>query len=200
MVKLNRIYTKSGDGGETALGSGTRVEKDDPRVEAYGSVDEVNAAIGVALQHAGAGGHDPVRALLNTVQHDLFDLGADLCIPITKDEDPSAMLRVTQGQVDHIEREIDRFNEGLGELTSFVLPGGTPLAAHMHLARTVCRRAERRVATLTRLEPDATSRLAVMYLNRLSDLLFVLARAANRDHGGDVLWVPGSGRPGADDA
>ena len=195
MVKLTRIYTKSGDDGETALGTGERVEKDDPRVEGYGSVDEINAAVGVALLHAPPEPDDPVRTLLRMIQHDLFDLGADLCIPITEDEDPGSMLRITQGQVDHIEREIDRFNEGLGELTSFVLPGGTALAAQLHLARTICRRAERRVSSLKHADPDRTSGIAITYLNRLSDLFFVLARVANRSGEGDVLWEPGSGRP-----
>jgi len=198
MVKLTRNYTKSGDRGQTALGTGVRVDKDDPRVEAYGSVDEVNAAIGVARAQAQDAGHDALRTLLGAVQHDLFDLGADLCIPIEPGEDPDKVLRITQEQVDGVEREIDRFNEGLGSLTSFVLPAGTPLAAHLHLARTICRRAERRVATLAREQPDATSGLAIMYLNRLSDLLFVLARAANQASGGDTLWVPGSGRPDRD--
>ena len=197
MVKLTKIYTRSGDSGTTALGSGERVAKDDLRVEAYGCVDETNAAIGVAISNPeGVAGEGPIRACLARIQHDLFDLGADLCVPIKDGEDRSAMLRITPEQVDRLEDEIDRFNESLGDLTSFVLPSGTALAAGLHLARTICRRAERRVATLMSEQGASTSGDTLRYLNRLSDLLFVLARAANAAGEGDVLWVPGAGREG----
>lgn len=195
MVKLTKIYTKSGDSGTTVLGSGLRVGKDDLRVEAYGCVDELNAAMGVAVARAGM--DHPYRALLVRVQNELFDLGADLCVPVVDGEDASKALRVTQAQVDRLEDGIDEINNGLGELRSFVLPGGDGLSADLHLCRTVCRRAERRVTTLLREDPGGTSGLTLVYLNRLSDLLFVLARRVNHESGdGDVLWVPGAGRDG----
>lgn len=198
MVKLNRIYTRTGDDGSTGLGTGGRVSKDDPRVEAYGTVDEANASIGLAIAVAGA--VDPaspagsIVRLLAWCQHDLFDLGADLCIPIAPDEKPGTKLRITQGQVDRLERLIDEYNESLGTLTSFVLPGGSRLAAGLHLSRTIVRRAERLVVTLRTIDPAATSEVAVRYLNRLSDLLFVLARVANDGGATDVMWVPGANR------
>ena len=187
MVTLSKIYTRGGDTGETSLGDGSRRAKHDLRVAAYGSVDEANAAIGVARLHsAGA-----VEALLSRVQNDLFDLGADLCTPEEQTR-RSGALRVSAEQVAALEAEIDRFNEPLETLKSFVLPGGTPAAAYLHVARTVTRRAERETVELAgreTLNPEA-----VKYLNRLSDLLFVLSRHANDGGRADVLWVPGQNR------
>ena len=193
MVKLTKIYTKTGDRGETGLGSGARVAKTAPRVEAYGEVDEANAALGVAVAVARRDPPDPELAdLLETVQQDLFDVGADLCVPVEAGEE--GRLRVTSGQTARLEEAIDRHNAALGPLESFVLPGGSDLAAALHVARTVVRRAERRTVALMAAEPDATAPEPLRYLNRLSDLLFVLARVAN-DHGrGDVLWKPGANR------
>ncbi len=189
MVYLNRIYTKSGDAGETGLGDGSRVPKDDARIAAIGDVDELNATLGLLLANA----RDyPEATLILHIQNDLFDLGADLCVPPAKNEETGKSLRMTPGQVDQLERAIDRINDRLSPLNSFVLPGGSVAAAWCHLARTVCRRAERSVVTLARkatINPDVTK-----YLNRLSDLLFVLARAANNDGADDVLWTPGAGR------
>ena len=189
MVYLSRIYTRSGDAGETGLGDGTRVPKDHPRVAAYGGVDELNAVLGllVALDP-----EPPEAELLRGVQNDLFDLGADLCVPQPADEAAGSRLRVTAAQAERLERAIDRLNEGLEPLTSFVLPGGEPAAAWCHLARTVCRRAERDVVALARAEP--VNPQVVVYLNRLSDLLFVLARVYNKQGRGDRLWKPGQTR------
>jgi cob(I)alamin adenosyltransferase len=190
MVYLSRIYTKTGDQGETALGDGSRVPKDHPRVTAYGSVDELNAVLGVLLAQPPAG---PDAAefteLVRGVQNDLFDVGADLCRPQPADEAAGQRLRVRPEQARRLEAVIDRLNERLGPLRSFVLPGGSAAAAWCHLARTVCRRAERDVVTLARAEPINPQ--VIVYLNRLSDLLFVLARVANHDGRDDVLWVPG---------
>jgi cob(I)alamin adenosyltransferase len=186
MVYLSRIYTKTGDGGETALGDGTRVPKDHPRVAAYGTVDELNAVLGLLLTL------QPRPAeydLLRTIQNDLFDIGADLCRPQTPDEAPGTRLRIRPDQAERLEQAIDRLNAGLSPLTSFVLPGGQPAAGWAHLARTVCRRAERAVVTLARGE--SVNPAVVVYLNRLSDLLFVLARVYNNNGGDDVLWQPG---------
>jgi cob(I)alamin adenosyltransferase len=183
-VRLTRIYTRAGDAGETSLGDGTRVPKTDPRIEAYGTVDELNAFIGFAL--AGGVSAD-IRPWLEQVQNDLFDLGADLCVPL---EDERERLRVTQGQVEQLEEWCDLVNERLEPLKSFILPGGSELAARLHLARTVCRRAERLAVELA--EAASVNPVAVAYLNRLSDLLFILARAANP--GEEVLWKPGSSR------
>ena len=191
MVYLSRIYTKAGDTGETGLGDGRRVAKDDPRVDAYGTVDELNAVLGMVVV---ASPDSPEVPLLRAVQNDLFDVGADLCVPPTADEPPGQSLRVTAAQTERLERAIDRVNDTLSPLTSFVLPGGTTAAAWLHLARTVCRRAERTVVSLTRISGEVVNPHVVAYLNRLSDLLFVLARAANDDGRGDVLWVPGQGR------
>jgi cob(I)alamin adenosyltransferase len=186
MVYLSRIYTKTGDGGDTGLGDGSRVPKDHPRVEAYGQVDELNAVLGLVI----ASCPDCAEpAFLQSIQNDLFDVGADLCVPIAAGEQPGNSLRITAGQIDRLEKEIDRMNENLQPLRSFVLPGGTPLAAWLHLARTVCRRAERSVVTLMRTETIYTN--VLIYLNRLSDLLFVFGRVANDGGKGDVLWVPG---------
>lgn len=201
MVKLNRIYTKTGDGGTTGLASGVRVPKDDPRVETYGTVDEANAALGLAITAAGADGPDadPVRkeaaAILRSIQHDLFDCGADLATPVDSTETPGSRLRILPAQTERLERLIDEYNDPLAPLTSFVLPGGTPFAAGLHLARTIVRRAERLVTSLRRTDPDTTNAETLRYLNRLSDLLFVLARVANDRGAGDVLWTPGSNRP-----
>lgn len=191
MVKLDRIYTRGGDKGMTSLGNGERVPKHDLRVEAYGAVDEANAAIGLARLHTAGTDLD---AMLSRIQNDLFDLGADLCTPEDEENDPRRRpaLRVDQVQVDRLEAEIDAMNANLSALTSFILPGGSPAAAYLHLARTIARRAERLVTALQdaeRLNPAALS-----YINRLSDHLFVAARHANQDGAGDVLWVPGLNR------
>lgn len=189
MVYLSRIYTKSGDRGDTGLGDGQRVVKDHPRVEAFGQVDELNAVLGLVAAYCPDG---PEAALLRGVQNDLFDVGADLCVPQPEGEQPGQALRVTAAQAERLERAIDRLNEPLEPLRSFILPGGTPAAAWLHLARTVCRRAERAVVALTHTEP--VNPQVVIYLNRLSDLLFVLARVANDGGKGDVVWVPGANR------
>jgi cob(I)alamin adenosyltransferase len=186
MVQLTRIYTRGGDKGETSLGDGTRVAKDDARVAAYGTVDEANAAVGLARLHT-AGEAD---AMLARIQNDLFDLGADLCRPGV--EGGETTLRVVDAQVTRLEREIDALNAKLAPLKSFVLPGGTAAAAALHLARTVVRRAERLAVALARSE--AVNPAAVRYLNRLSDHLFVLSRHVNDDGARDVLWVPGANR------
>jgi cob(I)alamin adenosyltransferase len=189
MVYLSRIYTKTGDRGDTGLGDGQRVPKDHARVEAFGQVDELNAVLGLLAAYCPTA---PDAALLRDVQNDLFDLGADLCAPQAAGEQPGAALRVTAAQAERLEKAIDRLNEGLDPLRSFVLPGGTPAAAWLHLARTVCRRAERAVVTLTHAEP--VNPQVLVYLNRLSDYLFVLARVANDSGKADVLWVPGKSR------
>lgn len=191
MVFLSRIYTKSGDAGETGLGDGTRVPKDHARVAAYGEVDELNAVLGLARANCPDG---PATALLLGIQNDLFDVGADLCVPPNPQEEAGNSLRVTLLQAERLEKAIDQLNEKLDPLRSFVLPGGTQAAAWLHLARTVCRRAERAVVTLMRAE--TVNPQVLIYLNRLSDLLFVLARVANDGGRGDVLWVPGLSREG----
>jgi cob(I)alamin adenosyltransferase len=188
-VHLTRIYTRTGDDGTSALGDFTRVSKNDPRLVAYADTDEANAAIGVALALQV---RDPDAAeVLRQVQNDLFDVGADLAVPLT--EETRDRLRVTPAYVERMETACDRFNEGLAPLDSFVLPGGTPLAAQLHVARTVVRRAERTAWALVDADPDRTSRVPATYLNRLSDLLFILARRANNGGAGDVLWRPGAG-------
>ena len=189
MVTLTRIYTRGGDKGETSLGDGSRVAKDSPLVEAYGAVDEANAVIGVARLHTAGTESD---AVLARIQNDLFDLGADLCTPPTPGESPGACLRIVQAQIDRLEQEMDRMNATLSPLKSFVLPGGTPAAALLHIARTTVRRAERSIATAER--NGATNPLALIYANRLSDHLFVLSRFLNAPGAGDVLWVPGANR------
>lgn len=198
MVRLSKIYTKTGDDGTTGLGDGHRVSKTDPRVEAYGTVDEANAAIGLCVLAAAHA--DPtttqIRDLLLRIQNELFDVGADLCCPVEPGEAPGSRLRITEAEVQKLEHAIDRFNERLAPLNSFVLPGGSPLATHLHLARTIVRRAERCTVALLSAEPDRTRPEAVRYLNRLSDLLFVLGRVANNDGRDDVKWVPGAGRNG----
>ena len=185
MVKLTRIYTRGGDAGETSLGGGARVPKHDPRVAAYGAVDEANAAIGVARLHT----EGEADEMLQRIQNDLFDLGADLCRPGAGDD---GALRVNQGQIDRLEAEIDAMNERLQPLESFILPGGTAAAAQLHMGRTLTRRAERETTALAANEP--VNPLAVRYLNRLSDHLFVLGRALNDDGARDVLWEPGANR------
>jgi len=186
MVYLSRIYTRSGDQGQTGLGDDSRVSKDHPRVAAYGAVDELNAVLGVLLaQHPTVSEAD----LLREIQNDLFDVGADLCVPPAAEEQPRQRLRVQESQVVRLEAAIDRLNAPLQPLKSFILPGGEPAAAWCHLARTVCRRAERDVVTLLREQP--VNPQVLIYLNRLSDLLFVLARAFNAGGQKDILWVPG---------
>jgi cob(I)alamin adenosyltransferase len=183
-VRLTRIYTRGGDRGETSLGDGSRVSKLDCRIGAFGTVDELNAQLGIALAGEVPG---PLRPVLEHVQNELFDVGADLAVPYGVGD---GRLRITEQQIDLLERECDRFNAGLPELKSFVLPGGTPAAARLHVARTVCRRAERD-ALLASQELELNP-LVLVYLNRLSDLLFILARAANAEGGADEpLWRPG---------
>jgi len=190
-VHLTRIYTKAGDAGTTAIGNGQRIPKTDPRITAYADVDECNAAIGVVLALGDVA--DDVRAVLTTVQNDMFDVGADLCLPI--EPDPRyPPLRVTEEYVTRLEGWCDAFNARLSKLDSFILPGGTPGAALLHTARTVARRAERSAWALVEVDPDRTNLLAPKYLNRLSDLLFILARVANLSTG-DVKWVPGGTTP-----
>jgi len=189
MVYLNRIYTRTGDDGTTGLGDGTRVPKSHPRIVAYGGIDELNAVIGLTLT---APVPDWITERLRQIQNDLFDLGADLCIPESESPPEKPPLRATPGQTARLEGWIDEANERLQPLTSFVLPGGTPAAAHLHHARTVCRRVEIDVLRLAEYEPINTQ--VQMYLNRLSDLLFVLARVCNDDGTRDVLWSPGKFR------
>ncbi len=187
MVRLTRIYTRGGDKGETSLGDGARVPKHALRVAAYGTVDEANAVIGLARLHTAG----EVDAILARIQNDLFDLGADLCRPPSPGSADTA-LRIATAQVERLEREIDTINGRLKPLDSFVLPGGTPAAAHLHLARTVVRRAERLMTELAASEPVTAA--AIAYVNRLSDHLFVLARHLNDDGARDVLWRPGANR------
>ncbi len=191
MVVLNRIYTKTGDDGTTALGSGERRLKSDLRVEAYGTVDETNAAIGIARLQLG--GEPEVEAVMTRVQNDLFDLGADFAVP-ENDNAPKERLRVVEAQVTRLEAEIDKLNASLKPLRSFVLPGGEPAAAYLHLARTICRRAERIAVLLSQQPGEKVNPAAIRYLNRLSDLLFVAARYVNGRGERDVLWVPGANR------
>lgn len=188
-VHLTRIYTKTGDDGTTALGDMSRVAKTHPRIGAFADVDETNAATGVAIA-LGELAPD-VAAVLRQVQNDLFDVGADLCTPVV-DNPAYPPLRITDAYVERLERACDAFNERLTKLDSFILPGGTPGAALLHVARTVARRAERSTWLLFEADPEHTNRTALLYLNRLSDLLFILARIANP--GGDILWQPGGGK------
>ena len=186
MVVLNRIYTRTGDDGTTALGNGERRPKYDLRVAAYGTVDETNAAIGLARVATAAEVAD-LDAMLARIQNDLFDLGADLCVPVVAAEASSRSLRIVQSQVDRLEREIDTLNRELSPLRSFVLPGGSAAAAALHLARTVCRRAERRMVELAHQPDEQVGEAALKYVNRLSDFLFVASRYANGKGAGDVL-------------
>jgi cob(I)alamin adenosyltransferase len=209
MPRLSKIYTRTGDDGTTGLGTGDRVPKTDPRVEAYGTVDEANSTLGLAIvaceqdiSQATIATRNPeaprvkllrdIVATLQSTQHDLFDVGGDLCIPITPGE--QGMLRVQASQTARLEPIIDRFNESLEPLKNFILPGGTPAAAALHLARTVTRRAERMTVALLQASHDTVNPETVRYLNRLSDLLFVLCRVANDNGRLDVLWKPGTNR------
>jgi cob(I)alamin adenosyltransferase len=192
MVKLNKIYTRTGDDGTTGLVSGPRRLKHDLRVEAYGTVDETNSAIGIARLHTS---EQPVLdQMLMAIQNDLFDLGADLSTPESHEPPAWEPLRILPSQVDRLERDIDTLNAELSALTSFVLPGGSAASAHLHLARTIARRAERLMVALSRTDDEAVSAPALKYINRLSDLLFVAARYANDRGEADVLWVPGKNR------
>jgi cob(I)alamin adenosyltransferase len=194
MVVLNRIYTRTGDDGTTALGTGERRKKYDLRIACYGTIDETNAALGIVRVYTPK--DVEIDAMLGRIQNDLFDLGADLCTPATaKGKGPGgARLTVTEAQVTRLEAEIDRLNATLAPLRSFVLPGGTPAAAHLHIARTICRRAERMMAELADQAGEDVSPAALKYANRLSDFLFVASRYANQKGAGDVLWVPGENR------
>lgn len=195
MVVLNRIYTRTGDDGTTALGSGERRPKYDLRIAAFGTIDETNAAIGMARLYTSS--HPDIDAMLAAIQNDLFDVGADLCVPQRQEKEgkPKAeRLRVVASQVERLERDIDTLNAHLSPLNSFVLPGGTAAAAHLHLARTVCRRAERLIVELAAQPGEPVGDAVLQYVNRLSDFLFVSARAANNNGGADVLWVPGQNR------
>ena len=192
MVKLNKIYTRTGDDGTTGLGTGARVPKYDLRVDAYGAVDETNAAIGVARLHLA--GEPALDAMLMRAQNDLFDLGADLCVPPKADEAADTALRIVPAQVSRIETDIDTLNAELSPLASFILPAGTPASAHLHFARTVCRRAERIMVELSHQQDETVGGPAIQYVNRLSDLLFVAGRYANARGAADVLWVPGASR------
>jgi cob(I)alamin adenosyltransferase len=190
MVKLDKIYTRSGDKGKTRLATGEPVDKWDIRVTAYGSVDEVNAALGVAALEA----KDDMASAIHRIQNDLFDLGADLATPDRGKELAWEPLRIVKAQTERLESEIDAMNEHIAPLDSFILPGGSALAAQLHVARTICRRAERDVAQLAATEGETVSAHALSYTNRLSDWLFVAARAANENGSKDVKWVPGANR------
>jgi cob(I)alamin adenosyltransferase len=190
MVVLNRIYTRTGDDGTTALGSGERRPKYDLRIAAFGTVDETNAAIGIVRLYLTEA--RDLDAMLGLIQNDLFDLGADLAVPERAGK--AERLRIASSQVERLERDIDSLNAKLSPLTSFVLPGGTPAAAHLHLARTICRRAERIMVELAARPDEPVGAAAIQYINRLSDFLFVASRTMNNNGIGDVLWVPGQNR------
>ncbi|KAA0698950.1 cob(I)yrinic acid a,c-diamide adenosyltransferase [Neorhizobium sp. P12A] len=192
MVKLNKIYTKTGDDGTTGLVAGPRRLKHDLRVESYGTIDETNSVIGVARLHTSV--MPDLDAMLAAIQNDLFDLGADLSTPETDEPPAYEPLRIVESQVERLERDIDTLNAELKPLTSFILPGGSPAAAHLHLARTVARRAERLMVALSRTDGERVSAAVLKYVNRLSDFLFVAARHANDGGAADVLWVPGKNR------
>lgn len=187
MVYLSKIYTKVGDAGETSLGTGDMVSKDHPRIEAYGTVDELNSNLGIIVRLIP---DDYGKELILLIQNDLFDLGADLCVPISESE--GVRLRMQSAQWERLEREIDRYNESLAPLNSFILPGGSELSCWLHIARTVCRRSERYVVHLGRMEK--INQDAIIYLNRLSDLLFVMSRIYNNNGKSDILWTPGKNR------
>jgi cob(I)alamin adenosyltransferase len=195
MVVLNKIYTRTGDAGETSLGSGERVSKADLRIETYGTVDETNAVIGIARLHCSHLRLQTLDQMLGRIQNELFDLGADLCVPDRGQKLEWEPLRMISAQAGRLEAEIDQLNEALSPLRSFVLPGGTPAATYLHQARTVCRRAERLMVALKSQEGEHVNVAALTYINRLSDFLFVASRWANHIAGdGDVLWVPGKTR------
>ena len=201
MVRLNKIYTRTGDDGSTALGDGRRRKKNDARIVAYGSVDETNSAIGLARLSTAGSSHPDLAAIDRTLalaQNDLFDLGADLCVPEARKVESTkaarAPLRVTKGQVKALEKAIDELNAELSPLRSFVLPAGVPAAAALHVARTICRRAERDMVALAEIEGEKVGEAALAYINRLSDYLFVAARFANGRGERDVLWIPGAGQ------
>ncbi|MDH3742047.1 MAG: cob(I)yrinic acid a,c-diamide adenosyltransferase [Hyphomicrobiales bacterium] len=191
MVVLNKIYTKTGDGGTTALGTGERVPKAHLRIEAYGTVDETNACLGVARLHCSDDALKGLDDMLARIQNDLFDLGADLCVPDDGEDHGYEPLRINDGQVERVEQDIDALNDELEPLRSFVLPGGHAAAAQLHVCRTVCRRAERVMTALAELEDQPVSDAALKFVNRLSDFFFVASRWVNAKHGGDVLWQPG---------
>ena len=193
MVKLNKIYTRTGDAGTTGLGTGERVQKFAPRIAAFGTVDETNATIGLARLHT-AGEHPQIDQMLERIQNDLFDLGADLCVPESDEPPKFEPLRIAQPQVDRLEQEIDELNKSLDPLKSFILPGGSPAASYLHLARTVARRAERLMCELESQPDEQVSSPALKYINRLSDFLFVAGRCVNDNDNNDVLWVPGQNR------
>ncbi|PPD30848.1 MAG: ATP:cob(I)alamin adenosyltransferase [Hyphomicrobium sp.] len=193
MVKLNKIYTKTGDDGTTGLGTGERVAKYSMRISAYGTVDETNATIGMVRIHM-AGGQPGLDLKLVRIQNDLFDLGADLCVPDRGKKFEYEPLRITESQVDRLEHEIDEMNAEMKPLKSFILPGGSPAAAQFHVARTVCRRAERLIVELAAMPEEPVSEAVVKYMNRLSDFLFVAGRYVNDRGRSDVLWVPGQNR------
>ena len=193
MVKLNKIYTRTGDDGTTGLGTGERRLKSDLRVEAFGTVDEANACVGLARLHT-AETHAEIDAMLGLIQNDLFDLGADLCVPDDGKPLPYEPLRVVAAQTRRLETDIDRLNAELAPLNSFILPGGSPAAAALHLARTVTRRAERLMVALARTQSEHINPEALRYVNRLSDFLFVAGRSVNDNGKRDVLWVPGKNR------
>ena len=195
MVVLNKIYTRTGDGGTTALGSGERVSKADTRIEAYGTVDETNAILGIVRLHTSVPELATLDAMLGRMQNELFDLGADLCVPDRGADLGYEPLRITSGQVTRVEVEIDELNAALQPLRSFVLPGGHPAAAYLHQARTVCRRAERLIVALKAVAGEHVSDGAIAYINRLSDFFFVASRHVNAAAAaGDILWVPGKTR------
>ncbi|EHK57946.1 cob(I)yrinic acid a,c-diamide adenosyltransferase [Allomesorhizobium alhagi] len=193
MVKLNKIYTRTGDDGTTGLGTGARRLKSDIRIDAYGTVDEANACIGMARVHT-AGSHPEIDAMLGRIQHDLFDLGADLCVPDEGKPLGYDPLRIVASQVARLEAEIDLLNKDLQPLRSFVLSGGSPAAAALHLARTVARRAERIMVALAQDPQEQVNPEGIKYINRVSDFLFVAARVVNDNGNADVLWVPGKNR------
>jgi cob(I)alamin adenosyltransferase len=193
MVKLNKIYTRTGDDGTTGLGTGERRLKSDLRVEAYGTVDETNATIGLVRLHTAAA-HPDLDAMLGLIQNDLFDLGADLCMPDTGKKLDYEPLRIIAAQTARIEADIDRLNKHLKPLKSFILPGGTPAAAALHLARTVARRAERIMVALAQNPAEHVNGEGIKYINRVSDFLFVAGRVVNDNGNADVLWVPGKNR------
>ena len=194
MVVLNRIYTRTGDGGETALGSGERISKAHLRIHAYGTVDETNAVVGLVRLHTGGADLAKLDGMLTRVQNELFDLGADLCVPDQGQKLDYEPLRIVPKQHERLEAEIDELNAELAPLRSFVLPGGHPAAAYLHLARTVCRRAERLMVELKGAGNEHVSENAIAYINRLSDFFFVASRWANAKTSGDILWVPGQTR------